>query len=103
MRSPEPGAAPAATKVAATTAPAAEAAPARQRELRILADVIGATVFIDGAAAGATPLPKRAITYGVHRVEVEVAGERVSRTIDVDANTPSTLRYRSKEHTWVWE
>ena len=87
----------------APAAPAVAAAPARTRELRIITDVIGARVRIDGIPVGTTPLVGRSFSYGSHRVEIEGAGIWMARSIDVDANTPSTLRYRAKENSWVWE
>ena len=93
---PEPKAAP---------EPSAGAAPepVRTRPLRILADVIGAAVRIDGSAAGNTPLPARNLSYGVHEVEVEVGGVVARRSFTVDANLSTTLRYLSKDKRWVWE
>ena len=107
-REPAPARPVAAAPVEAVVTPVpapVEAAPepVRQRDLRVLADVIGARVFVDGAAAGTTPIARRAFSYGSHRVEIEVDGVRASRTVEIDANTPSTLRYRSKEKSWIWE
>jgi hypothetical protein len=83
--------------------PAAAGEPVRTRELRVLADVIGARVFLDGSAVGNTPVALRALGHGSHRIEVEVDGVLATRTVEIDANTPATIRYRSKEKKWVWE
>ncbi len=91
---------PAAPVVVAPT-PAEE--PARVRSLRILADVIGVSVRIDGVAVGQTPVAARSLAYGEHLVEVELDGASARRTITLDANSAGVLRYRSKEKKWVWE
>ncbi len=74
----------------------------RVHSLRILADVIGASVLVDGVAVGQTPLPARQLTFGEHLIEVVVDGVSARRTINLDANSRGILRYRSQEKTWVW-
>ncbi|MSQ02419.1 MAG: serine/threonine protein kinase [Myxococcales bacterium] len=87
--------------VVVVATPPAEAA--RKRSLRILADVIGASVLIDGVGVGQTPLAARPLTYGDHLIEVVVDGRSARHTIMVDGNSAGVLRYRSREKKWVWE
>ncbi len=99
---PEPRAEP-------TAAPPASASPTvapervLTRPVRILADVIGAAVAIDGSPAGTTPTSTRPLAYGDHEVEMTYGGVVARRSFSIDANVTGTLRYRFKEKLWAWE
>jgi hypothetical protein len=73
-------------------------APAPAPELRVEADVTGASVFVDRKYLGTTPLVTREVAAGSHQLNVAAEGEEsVVRTIDVAAEGPTTISVRLRE------
>ncbi len=74
---------------------AAPAAPVRD-ELRVDADVAGASVFVDRRLRGATPLVLRDVPAGSHRVNVTAPGYEM-QALDVEVAGVTEVRVSFKE------
>lgn len=73
-------------------------APAPAPELRVDADVEGASVFVDRKFIGTTPVVTRDVTPGTHQLNVSAEGEEgVAQTIEVDPAGPTTISVRLRE------
>jgi hypothetical protein len=88
-----------APKKAETPAPAAPAAPSAPKlaSLQLESDVPGASVFIDRAFVGNTPLSLDKLEPGTKRVQLTATGfDSVQKTIELNPG-PNTVNVRIKE------
>ena len=69
-------------------------------ELKVLVDVDGATVFIDGETAGVAPVHRTDVGPGRHLVEVRAPGHiSASEEVDVRAGEATVVRLSLKDST----